>query len=411
MRWVVVRVGKKSKTLAENTAVGTCGKWCHAGGMTHSSPQDSSPHAVPSGTSSVFASGSSGHSGSADTVGAVARGPWWVLDENCTNGRMVASRIEATKEDQPGASTPAQLESIALTVGLEAAELVRTMRADKADATGAVHAAATKSSAVDPVTEVDQASERLIRRRLLEELPGSTVLGEEEGGGEDQNDSSADRVMWVVDPIDGTVNFMYGVPAYAVSIAATVDGLPVAAAVIDVAHETSYVAHVGGPARKITGQTETELRINQDEAGAADAVDGESAGGSDADQGSTDDLATALVATGFAYLAPRREAQAELLTHVLGKVRDIRRMGSAALDLCHVASGEVDAYYEHGLGPWDHAAGVLIAARAGAMVLMPNLTVQSSEGLQVMAAKPDVFAGLGQLLDRHTTGGALYPVS
>lgn len=324
---------------------------------------------------------------------------------------MVASRIEATKEDQPGASTPAQLESIALTVGLEAAELVRTMRADKADATGAVHAAATKSSAVDPVTEVDQASERLIRCRLLEELPGSTVLGEEEGGGEDQDDSSADRVMWVVDPIDGTVNFMYGVPAYAVSIAATVDGLPVAAAVIDVAHETSYVAHVGGPARKITGQTETVLRINQDEAGAADAVDGESAGGSDADQGSTDALATALVATGFAYLAPRREAQAELLTHVLGKVRDIRRMGSAALDLCHVASGEVDAYYEHGLGPWDHAAGVLIAARAGAMVLMPNLTVQSSEGLQVMAAKPDVFVGLGKLLDRHTTGGALYPVS
>ncbi|MDC7103448.1 inositol monophosphatase [Corynebacterium falsenii] len=388
--------------------------------MTHSSSQDSSPHAVPSGTSSVSASGSSGHGGSADTVGAVARGSWWVLDGNCTNGRMVASRIEATKEDQPGTSTPAQLESIALTVGLEAAELVRTMRADKADAAGAVHAAATKSSAVDPVTEVDQASERLIRRRLLEELPGSTVLGEEEGGGEDQDDSSADRVMWVVDPIDGTVNFMYGVPAYAVSIAATVDGLPVAAAVIDVAHETSYVAHLGGPARKIIGQTETVLRISQDAAEATgateaavatDAVDGESAGGSDADQGSTDALATALVATGFAYLAPRREAQAELLTHVLGKVRDIRRMGSAALDLCHVASGEVDAYYEHGLGPWDHAAGVLIAARAGAMVLMPNLTVQSSEGLQVMAAKPDVFAGLGQLLDRHTTGGALYPVS
>ncbi|UBI06061.1 inositol monophosphatase [Corynebacterium falsenii] len=347
----------------------------------------------------------------------MARGSWWVLDGNCTNGRMVASRIEATKEDQPGASTPAELESIALTVGLEAAELVRTMRADKADDTGAVHAAATKSSAVDPVTEVDQASERLIRRRLLEELPGSTVLGEEEGGGEGRDDSSADRVLWVVDPIDGTVNFMYGVPAYAVSIAATVDGLPVAAAVIDVAHETSYVAHVGGPARKLTGQTETVLRINQDAAEATEAteaavaVDGESAGESDADQGNVDALATALVATGFAYLAPRREAQAELLTHVLGKVRDIRRMGSAALDLCHVASGEVDAYYEHGLGPWDHAAGVLIAARAGAMVLMPNLTVQSSEGLQVMAAKPDVFAGLGQLLDRHTTGGALYPVS
>lgn len=301
--------------------------------------------------------------------------------------------------------TVAELRDIAVEVGLEAAALVKNMRESLVDAHGHVRVARVKSSDVDPVTQVDKASEELIRRRLLAAVPNSRVLGEEEG--EDDGElNSADReadsgLLWVVDPIDGTVNFVYGVPAYAVSIAATVDGLPVAGVVIDVANGLVSSAAVGEEATEAVVKDFSRADASSARQGRVLSVDQES------DEGG---LSKALVATGFAYLAERREKQAELLTQLLPEVRDIRRIGSAAIDLCHIAAGRVDAYYEHGLGPWDHAAGVLIAARAGAIVQMPQLHVQSTAGVQVMAAKPGVWEPLQARLSDLVAGGVVVPV-
>lgn len=274
--------------------------------------------------------------------------------------------------------SPAELEGVALEVGLAAAALIRRRRGELADDHGHVSVVGTKTSEVDPVTEVDQASEKLIAEQLLERVPGSRVLGEE--GGLSSEETGPGEVLWIVDPIDGTVNFLYGVPAYAVSIAAIVDGQPVAAVVIDVTAQTAYVAHAGGLARRLRGsqQGAEALRVIP--------------------EGQESNLGQALVATGFSYVADDRRRQAQLLTRVLPKVRDIRRIGSAALDLCRVASGEVDAYFEHGLGPWDHAAGCLIAARAGAISVAPDYGVTKEAKALVMAVKPGVAKELAELL-------------
>lgn len=325
-----------------------------------------------------------------------------VLDRMATEQPPAAfSRVEEACDG----ITVAELRDIAVHVGLEAAALVKNMRESLVDAHGHVRVARVKSSDVDPVTQVDKASEGLIRRRLLEAVPNSRVLGEEEG--EDDGElNSADReadsgLLWVVDPIDGTVNFVYGVPAYAVSIAATVDGLPVAGVVIDVANGLVSSAAVGEEATEAVVKDFSRADASSARQGRVLSVDQE------ADEGG---LSKALVATGFAYLAERREKQAELLTQLLPEVRDIRRIGSAAIDLCHIAAGRVDAYYEHGLGPWDHAAGVLIAARAGAIVQMPQLHVQSTAGVQVMAAKPGVWEPLQARLSDLVAGGVVVPV-
>lgn len=282
--------------------------------------------------------------------------------------------------------SPAQLEVVALEVALNAAALIRRRRAELADEHGHVGVLGTKTSEVDPVTEVDQASEKLIRDQLVERVPGSRVLGEESGlsDGDSAGGGAGGEVLWIVDPIDGTVNFLYGVPAYAVSIAAVVDGQPVAGVVVDVKAGEAYVAHAGGPARRLSGAGsageggEEVLRVVPAQAEAS--------------------LGRALVATGFSYVAEDRRRQAERLTRLLPRVRDIRRIGSAALDLCRVASGEVDAYFEHGLGPWDHAAGALIAARAGAIVAAPDYAVMKEEKELVMAVKPGVAVELAELL-------------
>ena len=210
------------------------------------------------------------------------------------------------------------------------------------------------------------------------------MLGEESGLSSE--DSAPGEVLWIVDPIDGTVNFLYGVPAYAVSIAAVVNGQPVAGVVVDVTGQVAYVAHAGGPARRLKDIADkaaaVTLRVEPAEQEAAP-------GGA---------LGKALVATGFSYVAEDRRRQAERLTRLLPQVRDIRRIGSAALDLCRVASGEVDAYFEHGLGPWDHAAGCLIAARAGAISVAPDYDVTKEAKALVLAVKPGVAAELAELL-------------
>ncbi len=237
-----------------------------------------------------------------------------------------------TEPGGPERPVPVELLDLAVATALEAAELVRSARAD------GVRVAATKSSDVDVVTEADRASERLIRERLLGARPGDGFLGEE-GGAAD----SSTGVVWVVDPIDGTVNFLYDIPQYAVSIAAEVDGEVLAGVVVDVAAGQVYAASSGGGA----------TRDGEPLAVRASAP-----------------LAERLVATGFGYDADMRAAQVAAVSRMLPQVRDIRRFGAAALDLCAVACGRVDAYVEEGLNPWDHAAGALIAREAGARVEM-----------------------------------------
>ncbi|QCW52515.1 inositol monophosphatase [Nocardioides dongxiaopingii] len=224
------------------------------------------------------------------------------------------------------------LADVAVDVAREAADLVRE------HAARGVAVAATKTSDIDVVTEADRATERLVRARLAERRPDDAVLGEE---GDDLPGTSG--VRWVVDPIDGTVNFLYGIPQYAVSIAAEVDGVVVAGVVVDVAKRVEYVGRPG------PGGATIALRD-----GVPIAVRGPAP------------LAQRLIGTGFSYLSEVREVQAAALVHLLPRVRDVRRLGSCALDLCHVAEGRLDGYVEEGVNLWDHAAGGLIARAAGA---------------------------------------------
>lgn len=247
---------------------------------------------------------------------------------------------------------PDVLLDVARRVGLAAAERVAELRP-----VGRVEVAATKSSATDAVTAIDRASEEFIRERLLVERPHDTIIGEE---GDDHVGSS--DVSWLVDPIDGTVNFVYGLPAYAVSLAACVDDEVVAGFVVNVVSGEHWGAHRGGGSQ---GPRMPGLE-----------------GG----------LAHALVATGFNYVPEVRERQGTAVARLLPQVRDIRRFGSAALDLCALAVGRVDAYVEEGLQPWDLAAGVLIAREAG--VVVAGLDVDGSFGEPserlVMAAHPSI---------------------
>ncbi|HEU5039150.1 MAG TPA: inositol monophosphatase family protein [Nocardioides sp.] len=230
-------------------------------------------------------------------------------------------------------STNADLAALALDVAREAAALVRDRRR------GDVTVAATKSSAVDIVTEADRASEELIRARLLARRPDDGVLGEE---GDDVPSRSG--VRWVVDPIDGTVNFLYGLPQYAVSIAAERDGEVVAGVVLNVASGTEYVGHLA-----------------DGDSPAVATRDGEPIG-----VRTPPELHLRLLVTGFNYDAGIRQRQATALARLITEVRDVRRLGSCALDLCHVAEGSVDGYFEEGVNLWDHAAGGVIARLAGA---------------------------------------------
>ncbi|MEV5651726.1 inositol monophosphatase family protein [Nocardia sp. NPDC052254] len=231
----------------------------------------------------------------------------------------------------------------------------------------------TKSTPTDPVTVVDTETEQLIRSLLAEVRPGESVLGEEGGG----SLGAAADIVWVVDPIDGTVNFVYGIPAYSVSVAAVRAGRSLAGAVVDVANTATYSAGLGaGATRTDAAGTSIRLRCND-----------------------IDSTQLALVATGFGYGAARRERQGELVARLLPRVRDIRRIGSAALDLCMVAAGSVDAHYEHGLNPWDWAAGALVAAEAGAVLRLPAADSTGADGELTVAAAPGIAAELIGLFD------------
>ncbi len=222
----------------------------------------------------------------------------------------------------------------------------------------------SKSSATDPVSEADHASERLLTELLTSARPDDGLLGEE---GARRTGSTGLR--WVVDPLDGTVNYLYGLPAWSVSVACEDDTGAVVGVVHDpLAGETFRAARGRGA---WLGEQRLEVR---------DPVP----------------LERALIATGFAYLVESRARQAAVVAKLLPRVRDIRRAGSAALDLCSVAAGRVDGYYEDNTSRWDWAAGALIAAEAGALV--------SPYGVGVIAAGPALHSELVAALEEIGTG-------
>ncbi|HEX8005983.1 MAG TPA: inositol monophosphatase family protein [Trebonia sp.] len=233
---------------------------------------------------------------------------------------------------------------------------------------GRVPVAETKSSPTDVVTEMDRRAETLIRSLILDSRPGDAILGEE--GGQTTGNST---VRWVIDPLDGTVNYLYGLHDWAVSIAAEVSGVVVAGVVAVPRRGETFTAVLGGGAWLNSREGRVALRCNT---------------GVPLDQ--------SLVATGFGYRAERRKVQGEIVAALLPQIRDIRRAGVAAVDLCSVAAGRVDAFYERGLNYWDYAAGGLIAAEAGAVV--GGLSGAPAGTSMTVAAAPDLFRRLAGLL-------------
>ncbi|MFJ2959593.1 inositol monophosphatase family protein [Streptomyces sp. NPDC087270] len=270
--------------------------------------------------------------------------------------------------DQPPATGPAgpaatgedaELLGIALEAARRAGALLRDGR--PAD----LGVAATKSSPIDVVTEMDIAAEKLITAYIGRLRPEDGFLGEEGASSE-----GTSGVRWVIDPLDGTVNYLYGLPSWSVSIAAERDGETVVGVVAAPMRRETYQAVLGGGAY----------------------VEGVRARCRPAP-----DFEHALVATGFSYLRERRVAMAEVIKGLLPQVRDIRRGGSAAIDLADVGCGRLDAYYERGLNPWDLAAGDLFAREAGA--LTGGRPGEAPSGELTLAAPPGLFEPLQRRLD------------
>jgi myo-inositol-1(or 4)-monophosphatase len=264
---------------------------------------------------------------------------------------------------------------IAVAAAAEAGRLLASWRGDERP-----EVVQTKSSPTDIVTEMDRRSEALITSRIRARRPGDTVLGEEGGqtaGGPDGSgrDGPPGRVRWIVDPLDGTVNYLYGLHDWAVSIAAEVDGIVVAGVVEVPRHGETFTAVTGQGAWLHRGDAEVALHCS---AGVP--------------------LGQALVGTGFGYDAGRRRVQGEVLAALLPYVRDIRRGGSASVDLCSVAAGRLDAFYERGLNYWDFAAGGLIAREAGATV--GGLAGRPESTSMALAAGPGLYQQLDEFLTR-----------
>jgi myo-inositol-1(or 4)-monophosphatase len=268
---------------------------------------------------------------------------------------------------------PAALTELAIGLARRAAELMLARRAQG-------FSISTKSSATDVVTDADHAVEEFLRAELVRLRPGDSILGEEAG---DQGPAAA-SVRWLLDPIDGTVNFMLGLPQYAVSIAAEIDGRTVAGCVLNPVSGDLFSATLAGGAyldsavfgrRRLTGPRSVPL-------------------------------AEAIVATGFGYDAELRATQGRLAGELLGRVGNLRRLGSAALDLCALAAGWVDLYYEGPLGEWDFAAGLLIAQEAGAVT--GGLAGAAAGTKLVAAGHQDVAEEFFGLLDELSAGTGLW---
>ncbi len=199
----------------------------------------------------------------------------------------------------------------------------------------------SKSTATDPVSQVDRDAEQIITAGIGRARPDDGILGEE---GTDTHGNSGFR--WVIDPLDGTVNYLYGFPSHSVSIAVELDGVPIIGVVYDTAHDEMYVAQIDGATTK---------------------------NGDNVQVTSCQDLSIALIGTGFGYDPDLRKQQALILAEFLPLVRDIRRAGSCAIDLCSVASGRLDGFYEIGVQWWDVAAGIAIVRSAGGIAVYEPL--------------------------------------
>ena len=252
-----------------------------------------------------------------------------------------------------------ELRTLAVSVAREAGDLL-------AYQAGKVEVAATKSSPTDVVTEMDRRSEELIRSRILATRPADAILGEE--GGLIGNADNA-PVLWVIDPLDGTVNYLYGLHDWAVSVAAEVSGEIVAGAVYVPVRGEMFSAVKGGGAVLDSADSESKLHCNTGVP-----------------------LERALIGTGFGYLPGRRKIQGEVVAAMLPQVRDIRRIGVASVDLCAVAAGRLDGFYERGLNYWDWAAGALVAAEAGAVA--GGLAGRPVSQSLTVVAGPDLFGPL-----------------
>lgn len=273
--------------------------------------------------------------------------------------------ISPALPELPDGVTVTALRDLAVRLATAAGALVREGRPER------VVVAATKSSDVDPVTVMDRASEDLLREMIAAERPDDAILGEE---GDDVAGTSG--LTWVLDPIDGTVNYLYGVASWAVSVA-VVAGPP---------EPASWTVLAGCVHSVADGRTWS-----------AGLGEGATRDGEPIRVGSPTSLGTSLVGTGFGYDAARRAQQAQVLSQVLPKIRDIRRLGSAAIDLCLLADGSLDLYYERGLNPWDMAAGAVVATEAGAVVT--GLRGGPATSAMTVAGPAELVAQLAEILE------------
>jgi myo-inositol-1(or 4)-monophosphatase len=225
-----------------------------------------------------------------------------------------------------------------------------------------------KSSKTDPVTEMDRTAEELVVSHIRGLRPDDGFLGEEGA-----NDAGTSGVRWIIDPLDGTVNYLYNLPLWGVSVAAEVNGVLHAGIVVTPAQDEAFVGVRGvgswriryGQADRLTGSAVTEFDL-------------------------------AMVTTGFGYDAERRRAQAEVVTELAPRIRDMRRFGSCVIDLTWLAMGRVDAYYERGVNLWDFAAGAVIAREAG--LLVTGLHGDEPTHDMIVAAPPELHGVLCDLL-------------
>lgn len=225
----------------------------------------------------------------------------------------------------------------------------------------------TKSSGTDLVSAMDRGAEKLIVDLIIASRPDDSILGEE--GSDRKGDSG---VRWIIDPLDGTVNYLFGIPMWGVSIAVEINGI-VQVGIISIPEtHKSYVGIAGVGSYCVSGEVLEELAVR-----------------------SGSELESALVATGFGYSSVRRALQAEVVACLIPQIADIRRSGCAVVDLCWLASGYIDAYFEIGLNPWDYSAGVLIVELAGGRIEAP---VEQDLGKLLISSTPAIFEDLKQVL-------------
>jgi myo-inositol-1(or 4)-monophosphatase len=308
-------------------------------------------------------------------------------------GAAAPARDRVSGPPPPGGGAAAADDVPALlALAVEAARMAGALLAERA-AQGAEREVASKSTPTDLVSEADLASQRAIRELLASRRPRDGFVGEEE----DTTDAGSSGLSWIVDPLDGTINYLFGIPQWSVSVAVADATRTLAGAVYDPNRDELFVATHAGAARMLGPRGAVELQRG----GEGDASHPRhTAGGSSAHanaQAVGEDLADAMIATGLAYDAEVRRAQARALERLAPRVRDIRRFGSAALDLAWTAAGRFDAYYERSVKQWDIAAGALICERAGLQVR--ELAARESLPWGILAAPAALCEPLLELVE------------